>query len=509
MRRQSPWVVAAVLLIAACTGRPPESGDIRTAFDPGGLAADVQESGGKAAPTPASGPLSGLRLGLVDGDNKRAAMATITARSQMFDPVGDSLVEYDPRRIATDLERALGARFKTVSPAESAAEAFARGEDVVLIVDMNVTIGTMSGMATTVTLTGTLQAPDGTTIGKAVGTGLNTIPYPARSVFRASWVRSLAEMVGRFDADAPRIAALAQQHGKTATAAPTDRRPASVAAPAVMAGPAKAPSRFPDQPVVARFPKAPVRPDDVAVIIGNADYARQGRDIPDVKPAHADAEGMRLYATQALGIKEGNVILLNDATGAQMARVFGAEREFRGQLYDWVRPGKSRVFVYYSGHGAPGRDGGSPFLVPTDADAARIEINGYPLKLLYDNLGRLPAESVTVVVEACFSGQSQGGSVVGQASPVFFDVKAPPVPANLTVITAGAAGQMASWEQDGSSGLFTKYFLKGMAGEADFDHDGRVTLVELDRYLKDTLTYLARRHYGRDQTAQIVKGGGP
>ena len=29
---------------------------------------------------------------------------------------------------------------------------------------------------------------------------------------------------------------------------------------------------------------------------------------------------------------------------------------------------------------------------------------------------------------------------------------------------------------------------------------------ELDAYLEDTMTYYARRYYGRDQTAQIVAG---
>jgi hypothetical protein len=305
--------------------------------------------------------------------------------------------------------------------------------------------------------------------------------------------------------------AAAVQGGPALAAAPgrTLPRQAPMVQPASPVAAVPPPPRFPETPVVARFPRGPERPDDIAVIIGNADYTRLGRDIPDVKPAHADAEGMRLYATQVLGIKEGNVIFLKDATSAQMTRVFGSEREIRGQLFDWVKPGRSRVFVYYSGHGAPGSQGGSPYLIPTDADAARIELNGYPVKQLYDNLGKLPAERVTVVLEACFSGISPAGSVLGKASPVFFDVKAPPVPANLTVVTAGAANQMASWEADESSGLFTKYFLKGMAGEADGNKDGRVSLDELDAYLKDTLTYYARRNYGRDQNAQIITGGRP
>ena len=294
-------------------------------------------------------------------------------------------------------------------------------------------------------------------------------------------------------------------------AAPPAPATAPVAAPARVqpAGPAGA---FAHEPVEVAFRRGPERPEDIAVIVGNANYTRQGRDVPDVRPAYADAEGMRRYAIQTLGIRDGKVIFLRDATGAQMVRVFSSDRDHRGQLFDWMRPNRSRVFVYYTGHGAPGSAGGGPYLVPADADSARIELNGYPLATLYDNLAKIPAESVTVVIEACFSGLSQAGSVLGKASPVFRDVSAPLVPPKLTVITAGSAGQVASWEEDGSLSLFTEYFLKGMAGEADRapygDGDGTVALDEVDRYLKDTLTCYARRYYGRDQTAQIVRGVG-
>ena len=84
------------------------------------------------------------------------------------------------------------------------------------------------------------------------------------------------------------------------------------------------------------------------------------------------------------------------------------------------------------------------------------------------------------------------------------------MPDNVTVIAAGAPDQLASWEEDESHSLFTKYFLKAMSGEADADPygngDGKVDYDELGRYLLGTLTYYARRYYGRDQTAQIVAG---
>ena len=259
-----------------------------------------------------------------------------------------------------------------------------------------------------------------------------------------------------------------------------------------------------------QYPASPEQPDDIAVIIGNADYGQYGGDIPNVLPAYADMDAFARYAIEGLGVREGNIIFMRDATGAQMVRIFGSERDPHGQLFDWVRPGRSRVYVYYSGHGAPGRSG-SAYLVPSDADAGRIELNGFALSQLYTNLSKLPAAHVTVVLEACFSGASQQGTVIAKSSGINVRARIPEVPANMTVISAGAADQVASWEQDNSNGLFTKYYLKAVSGEADTgsygNHDGQVALSEITAYLKDTLTYFARRHYGRDQNSQIVSGG--
>ncbi len=42
--------------------------------------------------------------------------------------------------------------------------------------------------------------------------------------------------------------------------------------------------------------------------------------------------------------------------------------------------------------------------MPADADAARIQLNGYKLATLYGNLGKVPAKSITVVLEASYLG---------------------------------------------------------------------------------------------------------
>ena len=50
------------------------------------------------------------------------------------------------------------------------------------------------------------------------------------------------------------------------------------------------------------------------------------------------------------------------------------------------------------------------YLLPVDADPDSAEINGYPIDLLYANLGKLDAaKSVRVFLDACFSATATGG----------------------------------------------------------------------------------------------------
>ncbi len=242
----------------------------------------------------------------------------------------------------------------------------------------------------------------------------------------------------------------------------------------------------------------------VAVVIGNKTY--QSR-IPEVSYAHRDADAMKSYLTQVLGYRDGNIIDLRDATQAELMSTFGNRDSHKGKLWRFVRKGRSHVTVFYSGHGVPGLEDKRGYLLPVNADPDTPEINGYPLDLLYENLGLLEAKSVTIYLDACFSGESDRGMLIRSASPVYVQTSMPAAAQGMTVLTAASADQVASWDEQNRHGFFTLHLLQALQGAADKapfgNGDGSVTVAETRAYLDEEMTYAAQRRLGRVQNASV------
>ena len=243
----------------------------------------------------------------------------------------------------------------------------------------------------------------------------------------------------------------------------------------------------------------------IALIIGNKNYT--GRT-PNVEFAHNDAESMKRFVVEVLGYREGNIIDLRDATQAQMTAVFGNKDNPKGKLFNWVRPGKANVTVFYSGHGVPGLKDRRGYLLPVDADPDLVELNGYPVDILYDNLSKIDAKSMTVYLDACFSGDSPKGMIVRATSGISLTIRLPKIKPGMIVLTAAQGDQFASWDEEAKHGLFTKNLLDALMGEADREDygngDGRVTAGEVQSFLDDEMSYQARRRYNREQKATVL-----
>ena len=248
-------------------------------------------------------------------------------------------------------------------------------------------------------------------------------------------------------------------------------------------------------------PASNVRPKDhaYAVIVGVEDY----RDLPKVDYAKRDAEMVKIYLTKALGYREQNIVmLLND-------RVTKSDLEARFEKWLPKQVGENRdaeVFVYYGGHGAPDPNTNQAFLVPYNGDPAYLETSAYPLSRLYETLARLPAKTITVVMDSCFSGAGGRSVIQKGARPMLIKVENPLMASrNMVVLSAAAGNQISNALPEKRHGLFTYYFLKGLQGEADADKDGGIDVEELYAYMKPRVETEARR-MNAEQSPQLLPG---
>ena len=244
---------------------------------------------------------------------------------------------------------------------------------------------------------------------------------------------------------------------------------------------------------------------DIAVVIGNKSYLPHA---DDVDYAIRDAEVMKEYLVTLMGFDPKNVFLHKDANRLVMEEEFGTRNEPGGHISELVVKGQSRVFVYYAGHGAPDGEGNNleSYFVPVGADLKRLKITGYRQQTLYDNLAKLGAKSVTVVLDTCFSGMlpNKGGSLIKGVSAVS---RTPPkiaaAPDSILRITSSKNDQVSTWYPEMKHGLFTYYYLKGLRGEADANSDGRITAAEMRGWLDKYVPFEARRLSSKQQTPEV------
>ena len=239
-------------------------------------------------------------------------------------------------------------------------------------------------------------------------------------------------------------------------------------------------------------------PAAIGVVIGISRYEK--RDIPSVDYARRDAETIKRYLINTLGLRESNIEEFYDekATATKLRSYFGT------YLKNKVRPGISDVYIFYSGHGVP--EGNEAYFAPYDLDQNDVKITGYAIKELYKQLKDIKAKSITVVIDACFSGKSEGDvPVIKSASPVYFEISNPLLETkNGVVFTSSTGKQISSWYHKKQHGLFTYYFLLGLRGRADMNNDGQITADEMERYLSENVSKQAMSLYNRVQTPEVV-----
>jgi len=246
------------------------------------------------------------------------------------------------------------------------------------------------------------------------------------------------------------------------------------------------------------LPAVKIKPNKnaYAIVIGIENYRQK---LPKAAFAASDAKLMRDYLIRVLGYPEENVItLLNDR-----ALKSDLEKYIDRWLINNVES-NGRVFIYYSGHGAPNAKTGDAYLVPYDGDPTFIAETGYPIARLYESLGKLKAGEITVILDSCFSGAGGRSVLAAGAKPLVMTINMPVIRRNMSVLTASAGDQISSAYAEKGHGLLTYFLLKGIKNEDVVKPDGSVKMDDLFGYVKPQVERIARKQFNNEQTPQLM-----
>ena len=249
--------------------------------------------------------------------------------------------------------------------------------------------------------------------------------------------------------------------------------------------------------VYRALPPAEEDPDAFAVIIGNRNYAT----LPASETSQNDASAIYAFLSEHLGYRPDNIIDVRDAKKADLEKLFGAEPGLDGELARLVESQpNAKVLVYYSGHGATDAAQTETYLLPVDVDPYREEIGGYKLSTLYANLARLNAKSVLVLLETDY-GRDHGPLVLPPNLPETLNTALPRAPLpSLTVLAASDRGQRTLIDVTYDIGLFTRYLIEGLAGNADLppigNGDGELDSAEIYAFTAAYVDLAARKTFG-------------
>jgi len=269
----------------------------------------------------------------------------------------------------------------------------------------------------------------------------------------------------------------------------------------------------PMMPVVKVEPKLPVRPQatrsadgfnidtlpalrkeqkvfgplDVAVVVGIEQYHR---GLPRSEYSYNDARLIKAYL-EALGFAPRNIEFLKDDEATRT----DIQKSLERKLPNMVKS-QSRVFFYYSGHGAPDPSTGTAYLLPYDGDPSYLQETGYPLARLYEMLGKLHARETMVVLDACFTGAG-GRSVMAKGTrPLVMMAEAAPLPPRLAVLSATTGSQISASADEREHGILTYYFLRAI-------REGRKSMGEIYEYVRPLVQDEAKRQ-NVDQTPALL-----
>ena len=226
-----------------------------------------------------------------------------------------------------------------------------------------------------------------------------------------------------------------------------------------------------------------------AIIFANENYHEE----ENVEYALNDGEMFKEYCHKVLGLPKDNVHIRKDATLNNIK----AEVSWMQQVAK-VYKGQAKFIVFYAGHGIPDEKSATAYLLPVDGKGTMLD-TGYSLAKLYEQLGNMPAERVTVFMDACFSGSKRGEGMLISARGVAIKAKTEAPQGKMVVFSAASGDETAYPLKEKEHGLFTYYLLKKLK-----ETKGDVTYGELGSYITEQVSRKSIVSNGKSQSPTVT-----
>jgi hypothetical protein len=206
--------------------------------------------------------------------------------------------------------------------------------------------------------------------------------------------------------------------------------------------------------LLAKITAAKPNPRIHVLAIGINDYA----DVPDVPFADRSAEQFAKIVEKLLGVQKQNTIVLTNAD-ATSGRLRGRLRTLLNRLGP-----QDQLVLYYAGHGVPGKDGKSAYLLAQDGGPGSYEEPALRLEQLYADIAKSRVGAAMLFIDACFSGRSGKDSIVFEGiAPILVTPKQSfPDSQRLAVMTAGRGDQFSNQNKDSGHRLFSYHLMRAM-----------------------------------------------
>lgn len=226
-----------------------------------------------------------------------------------------------------------------------------------------------------------------------------------------------------------------------------------------------------------------------AVVIANEKYQKE----EPVPFAMNDGKVFADYCLKTLGMSENNIHYVANATLNNLKY----EINWVQKVIDAYN-GDANVIFFYAGHGIPDESNKTSYLLPIDGFASDVT-TGYSLNELYEALGSKPCKSVTVFMDACFSGARRDGGMLASARGVAIKAKEGTPVGNMVVFSACQGNETAYPYPDQQHGLFTYFLLKKLK-----ETQGTATYQDLESFITDNVKKMSIVANGKSQTPTII-----